>query len=513
MNFPFRAVLALLIFFYSPIFSLKSFHSTEEFSIENNNWKVFQTDNISLTKINQTEFFQLNENKEESQEKLDLYLDFETPLKELSHYKIITANYEQNKYQNFNGQYSGKFYFQDHYISLLPLPSSVFFPGKISGSFTIEFWAYFYKNYDHQYMIKYMGNNLSDDQDKNSYGFAVYTRNNKIVYQFNNFFWSPKKETISMEIEEEENIKLEQWEHHALTFNILNGKLSAFKNGVEQEVKWATVDGKTLSPILTPSIKEELSTPFLIGQNGIFALDNFKVLKDVKEKFYIKKYKNQESVLVTDIYHFSENLSELKKISFSFKTPEYSFLKLAYRVSGQYFRPDDKQVKWVYIQNNIDHFPEDFSWGKYIQFKIQAYPYEDMSEPLVINGIKLYHSADVAPYPPILINVTPLDGKVDIEWIPSPEDDIAGYEIYYGNRKEDYICRDAAEGKSPVFVPATDIGKITKKNFILSGLVNENPYFIALRSVDKNGHKSPFSKEIYVRPSTIYNEKKYSVDR
>ena len=106
-----------------------------------------------------------------------------------------------------------------------------------------------------------------------------------------------------------------------------------------------------------------------------------------------------------------------------------------------------------------------------------------------------------------------MDGKILMSWIPSPEDDIAGYEIYYGNRIGDYICDEAAEGKSPIFVPADEPGRINQMSYMLTGLVNEKPYFISVRSVDRNGNRSQYSKEIYARPSTIFNDNKYSVGR
>lgn len=505
-----------VIFFLSlskQIFGLQSFNEIENFVIEDNNWRVFQSENISAKKINKKTVFQLNENTEANPDKLDLYLDFETALNNLKNYKVIFSDFDMNRYQSVNGSYSGKFYLSGNFISLLPTSSSLLSPGNNPGSFTIEFWIYLYKNYDNQYVIKYIGNNLSDENDKNVYGFSVFTKNNRMVYQFDNFFWSDKKESFSFTIQDDENLELNKWEHHAVSFDIMNGKLTTSRNGIEQEVKWITVDGKPRSEILNPHIKDELSTPMLIGKNGIFALDNFKISKDASQNFYLKKYNNQNSFLITDVYQYSKNISTLKNLNFQFKNPDYSYVKLAYRVSDQYFLPDNSQLPWIYVQNNIDDFPSLESHGRYIQFKVMAYPYEEMTKEITIQSIHVVHSADASPYLPILVNVTPMDGSGKITWIPSPEDDIAGYELYYGNRSEDYVCEDATEGKSPIFIPAKEIGKLNPLDFTITSLINEKPYFISIRTVDKNGHRSPFSKEMYFRPSTVFNEKKYSIGR
>lgn len=504
---------AIIVLFSIDLFGLKPFIPTESFIIDGKNWKVSRSDNMSLQKENQRMIFKLNENTETSPASLDLFLDFDSAIRNIPNYRVITSRFELNKYQCVNGNYSGKFYLPDHYISLLPLSTSIFTPGNNPGSFTIEFWLYFYKNYDNQYVIRYIGNNLSDENDKNIYGISVYTKNNRISYKFDNFFWTDKNEAVSAEIQEDEAIQPYKWEHHAVTFNIMNGKLTTYKNGIEQETFWITLDGKNLSPILSPMIKEELSTPILIGQNGSFSMDNLKITRDARDHFYLKKFNNKESVVVTDIYKLSDNNITIRKISFDFANPEYSFLKLAYRISDQYFLPDNKDLKWIYVQNNIENFPADFQDGKYIQFKMTAYPYADQDREIVINSIKLDYNTDTSPYLPVIAGIQPLDEKALITWIPTPEDDIIGYEIYYGNLSENYICSDANEGKSPVLVPVSQTGKIVPMTFTLTGLVNERPYFISIRSLDKKGHRSPFSKEFYVRPSTVYNPNRYSVDR
>jgi hypothetical protein len=470
-------------------------------------------ENLNLKELNQRYILQLNENTNHDINSYDLYLDFENPVLNLLNYNIIYSKFEMNKYQSVNGNYSGKFYFSDNYISLLPLSTSIFAPGNITGSFTIEFWLYSYKNYDNQYIIKYIGNNLSDEKDKNIYGFSIFIKNGRIVYQFQNFFFNEKNESVSLEIKDEENIVLNKWEHHALTFDIKNGKISVFKNGMEQDVKWVTENGTPLSEVLTPRIKEEMSAPFLIGKGAFFSLDNFKIARYSAAGFDLKKFNTGNAFLITDVYKYSTNKSVLKKMSFQADTPDYSFIKLAYRISDVYFLPDDKKIKWVYLQNGSENFPDNFNIGKYIQFKLDIYPYEGEDKEINLYSIKMDYSEDNSPASPVITGAKPMDGKILMTWIPSPEDDIAGYEIYYGNRIGDYICGDAAEGSSPVFVPISLPGQINPMSFTITGLVNERPYFLSMRSVDKNGHKSPYSKEIYARPSTIFNDNNYSVGR
>ncbi len=505
--------ICLLLFCSSLVHTLKPFTTESILLLESRDIKVFQMENLNLKKLNQRYVFQINENTNYDINSYDLYLDFENPSLSLINYNIIYSKFEMNKYQSVNGNYSGKFYFSDNYISLLPLPTSIFAPGNIIGSFTIDFWLYTYKNYDNQYVIKYIGNNLSDEKDKNIYGFSIFIKNSRVVYQFQNFFFNEKKESVSLEIKDEENIVLNKWEHHALTFDIKSGKISVYKNDMEQDVKWVTENGSPLSEVLTPRIKEEMSAPFLIGKGSFFSMDNFKIGRYTANGFDLKKFNTGNSYLITDVYKYSTNKSVLKKLSYQADRPDYSFIKFSYRISDSYFLPDDKNIKWVFLQNGSENFPENLNTGKYIQFMLQIFPYENEDKEINIYSIKLDYSENNSPASPVISGAEPMDGKILLTWIPTPEDDITGYEIYYGNMIGDYICGDAAEGKSPIFVVATEPGKINPVTYLMTGLVNERPYFISVRSVDNSGHKSPYSKEVYVRPSSIYNNDKYSVGR
>ncbi|OHD55084.1 MAG: hypothetical protein A2Y33_03850 [Spirochaetes bacterium GWF1_51_8] len=505
------AVFLLFFLFAGKLFAYNEFEFIKELTISDKAWKVYTLENLVQSVKAGNRVYILKETKVTNSEFLDLYLDFEKPLQNLPNYKVIASEYETNPYENTSGKNSGKFYFNEHHISLLPFGTSMFSPGKIPGSFTIEFWLYLYKGFDNQYVIKYLGYNPSDEWDKNTYGYSIYVKNKKVIYSFNNFFWSIDNEPYSLQIEEEEQVILHKWEHHAISYNIMNGQISTYKNGIEQQVKWVTTDGKVLSPIYNPYVKDELSTPLVIGKNAFFSLDDLKISSIALDYFNMNRFDNNPGILITDVYKMTENIATLKKIVFGTSVPDLSHVKFAYRISSSYFLPGDPVLEWVYVQNNTDVFPAEYAKGKYIQFKILVYPYEDNQKVLSIDSIKLSYSMDDSPQPPILISAVPGNGSVKVTWMPSVEEDVAGYEIYYGTHEKNYICDDSFSGKSPVFVPYKQSGKLKTFDFTLTGMMNETPYFIAIKSVDANGNRSVFSKEFYVRPSTVYKENGYSV--
>ncbi|NPV02131.1 MAG: fibronectin type III domain-containing protein [Brevinematales bacterium] len=149
--------------------------------------------------------------------------------------------------------------------------------------------------------------------------------------------------------------------------------------------------------------------------------------------------------------------------------------------------------------------------GKYIQFKILVHPYEDNQSPISLDSIRLSYLMDASPQPPMLMSVVPGSGTIKLTWMPTTEDDVIGYEVYYGTHEGNYICGDSLSGKSPIFIPFKQSGKLKTIEYVLQGMRNEVPYFIAIKAVDANGNRSVFSKEAYARPSTVYNGAGFSI--
>ncbi len=504
-------ILVSLFIFCLQSWSQQKYEIVKEMIIENDSWKIFHTANLAKKKYKGKWVYELKEQQYSDPQNSDLYLDFEGKMENLDNYRVIHSDYEKNTHIYQSGSKSAKFYFSQHYVSLLPQRTSIFSPGSVPGSFTIEFWLYLYQPFDYQYVLDYVGSNPTDTSDKNNYGMSIMVKDRKLQFQFENFFWNLEQEPFSWNISENERLNLHQWEHHAVSFNIMTGKLTTYKNGIEQEVQWVTKDSRILSPIFNPLIQEELSTPVIIGRNAFFSLDDLKISRSSLDDFYLHKFVNEPASLETKIYKISGNMSRLKKLDFDIEAPQYAFVKLAYRVSDEYFLPDDDSLSWVYVQNGVTRFPELQSQGKYIQYKVLAYPHPDSIGSIRIQGIHLQYHEDASPEAPVFLAARPSSHQVELSWIPTTEEDIIGYEIYYGNQHEQYICDHSAQGPSPVMVRYQQKGKLQAFNYTLKGLRNETPYFISIRSVDANGNRSPFSREIYVRPSTVYNENGYSV--
>ncbi len=501
----------LVIIVVSILFSsIRRFDTDRIFELKGLNWPIFFYEGLEIKKDENGRYF-IGLSEKPILNDIDLFIDFENNSISQENYKNIYSSFILYKENKYSGISSGKFTFSDSCVKLLPTADSIFYPGNDIGSFTIDFWLYPFKNYNRQYIIYYVGDDIETEENK-KYGLMIYIDNGKLKYKFLNFFYDYQKKNVieDVEISEEENIILYKWEHHAISFDSRIGKLIIYRNGIEDRVIWIKEGFKKSGKIYYPHVREKISTPLVIGKNGFFLIDNLRISKNFINNFNLSPINKNKAFLITKVLKISENIFKIKDIKLNTKKDDFAFIKVGYRISDNIFAPDNQNIPWIYVNLNNFNIPEDYMNGKYIQFKLEIYP-EVAEDDVKIYSLSLNYNTDETPYIPQIVKAIPGDETVEIYFIPSPEDDIEGYEIYYGNESKNYISKDALEGPSPIFVKKQAEGLQYHK--VLLTLSNEKPYFISIRAVDKRGHKSPFSKEVFVRPSSVYSKNNFSIDR
>jgi len=494
-----------------PVFGWATiFQPIEEkrFTLDTLSW--YRIENLRLVTQKNGVVLRLLEERPAADLSEDLLLDFESHSPLLKNYQITYENYIPNPFQVHSGKISAKFFTKNQSLRLLPKSSALFRPGSIPGSFTIEFWSYFYQIYEGQSIVEFIGNNLGDESDQNTYGFRIVVKKNRLTCIFENFFWDGE-ESYSVEISEDMPLLLNRWEHHAVSFNILDGRLVTWRGGVEQQTLWVTKTRRPRSTILIPKIKEEIHASLAIGQGGFLSMDNFAILPKFKDSYAIQNYRQRPAELVSTVYKMPF-LFEIKSLELLAKLPEEpSLVKIAYRLSNQPFPPSDTTLPWVYLPSKAMEFPSEMMIGKYIQFKIQYFPYEENEESPLFSGLSLRYTVYEKPVTPLILSSEAGNGAITLSWLPSPEESIVGYEIYYGHRSQEYMGEESKAGKSPVFVPYKQGGKLEAISYTLDGLENDRAYFVSVRAVDKWGQRSDFSQEIVLFPSDIHTRPRYSV--
>lgn len=88
--------------------------------------------------------------------------------------------------------------------------------------------------------------------------------------------------------------------------------------------------------------------------------------------------------------------------------------------------------------------------------------------------------------------------SVLLGWTPNSENDVAGYEIYYGTESGLYDGTEANEGISPISIS-------TFNEFELSGLDETATYYFAIKAFDGSNNRSAFSDEVSLSLATSIN--------
>lgn len=110
---------------------------------------------------------------------------------------------------------------------------------------------------------------------------------------------------------------------------------------------------------------------------------------------------------------------------------------------------------------------------------------------LVVSGVAFFlltacnnvtdHYDTTAPLPPTNIKTITGDNRVDIYWDPSPDRDVAGYNVYYSySYNGKYIL----------------IGNTTNTYFVDNGAQNGTTYYYAVTAYDYNGNESELSYDV-----------------
>ena len=86
---------------------------------------------------------------------------------------------------------------------------------------------------------------------------------------------------------------------------------------------------------------------------------------------------------------------------------------------------------------------------------------------------------------------------VTLAWDANTETDLAGYNIYYDTSSGDhYYGTGADQGDSPITVLIEDLDDEQNPEFTITGLDDDQDYYLALTAFDSEGNESGYSNEV-----------------
>ena len=93
--------------------------------------------------------------------------------------------------------------------------------------------------------------------------------------------------------------------------------------------------------------------------------------------------------------------------------------------------------------------------------------------------------------------------EVTLAWDANTEADLAGYKVYYDTSSGDpYYGSGSDQGDSPITVLIEDLDDPLNPEFTLTGLDDDQDYYLALTAFDSEGSESDYSNEVSTASGT-----------
>ncbi len=402
------------------------------------------------------------------------------------------------------GRNSAGFLRYSNTIEIIPLEGSVFRSQTPVGSFTVDFHLYPTSTISGSSVVEWYAPTV--ETNGNPTGFKAFFKDGRLYWQFENVFYASNGSTVQVLAGELEKTPLNEWHHHWLQYDADSGLLTLLYDGRESSLSWLTETGREGGTVLKGEFSRYLAVPLTIGKQFLGFIDNFRITRGAAQ-LYSGVFMNQGRI-ISDVLDLRNRGTKLVKFSWDSTEENGTAVRFFCRVSNDYFLPSARSTEgkqsvlpeakipeWIPVKDN-QVFSDGALRGRYFQWKAELYGTRGLYSPL-LHSLTVLIEPDPPPSPPLLIEAVPLNGAVRLRWVKNRESDVQGYRLYYGNASKTYFGTDADQGEAPVFVGNTD-------TVTLTGLKNEQVYFISITAVDDADQESGFSREFIVRPSEIY---------
>ncbi len=431
----------------------------------------------------------------------DLLIDFENPENPVSAgmYEITSNNLKTSSEslmdrsaglsRNIGGLWvSGK-------------PGTFFGSEGLTGSFSIEFW-----------LCPSLAENgeviLNWESSKNVHGRLIYQLLNCIFdgghldWTISNLFdsYTGPEGNGELHLRGSSTIIPDTWSYHALSYDCETGILEYLVNGITEDIKYITSNGKESGQVDLVVLGAPSQLEFCNEYTG--KIDEIRILR---RPYSPPDYQSAEAAgaLGRMLYQPAGGRFETRPIVVStgsvlnsltaeMSVPSQTEVSFFVRSGDNYFNWTDSYPEWKPVESGKKISGVS---GMYFQVACEMYPDGNGSVSPSVTQLTLDFTELPLPLPPFTVKAEAGNGCVKLSWNYSVDDTAGGYYIYYGNRPGEYLGRIAAEGPSPV-----NVGNTT--SYTLTGLENGKIYYFAVASWSALDDRivGPLSKEVFARP-------------
>ncbi|MBN2323736.1 MAG: hypothetical protein JXQ30_08375 [Spirochaetes bacterium] len=389
------------------------------------------------------------------------------------------------------------FFHGENRIVLEPMPGSLFLDDPLER-FTIDFYLYPVSVREERNVFSWYAPTVDTPGFS---GVRAYLRDGRLFWEFKKtFFRGEGGQPVDVMLYERVETPIGEWHHHALRYDADDGLLTLYFDGKEAALAWLTDTGSEEGSLLQGRFSPYLKAGMFIGGEYLGYIDEFRISRGFPE-FFLGRYRGRGEA-TSKVITLPSRGTKLVNVSWKGEENDGTAIRVFCRFSDSYFLPleDDEEsgVKgpsWTRVKNG-EVFSQDGPKGRYMQWKVALYGTEAKYTPRLY-ALDVALQLDPPPQPPTLLETDEGDKRVHLFWVRNNESDIKGYKVYYGTGSGYYFGKGAAAGDSPVWA-----GDVT--SFDLSGLENEQVYFVSITAVDEEGQESGFSREFVARPSAVF---------
>ena len=475
----------------------------------------------------------------------DMALSFSRPSGDLTsddtrRYSVRYASYQFDKTKESYGGSSGKFYRQEDRIEIAARENLWLSGHGDMGSFTIE--------------MRLRPDNIREDAvlfSRVGYasgmknGIEIRVRRGRVCAYLTGIFTASDGHRIDVSLTRGARMSIGRWQHYALSYDRITGKLAQFVDGREEEAKFVTDSGRASEGVLTPSFPAGDAPRSIIGKGFYGGIDEFRIsyrnyehlrsISDTAERRFRELSMsgrtpiNKGGVITGGVQKFPYTGTMIRLFSWDDgRSNDDTGVWFEMRTSDTYFERDDSRLKWYRISNNqrniyMQRTADGYLRGKYIQWRAHLIPSPEGDHTPEVRNIKMDYELDIAPEVPMFVKaVNGGDGKVILTWRKNVDFDLYGYRIYYGVRAGKIdgillriggrpITNDICPGNTMKVTIDADL--IEENRNIDSGMVLEYPimknnvlYYFAVSAYDSYkvdtpyNHESAQSDKTYARP-------------
>ena len=484
------------------IFLVFSLHLTpDEATIEfggQKGWgQLSSVENVAYTQgLHGFNSLELLASPERTNESYDLFLSFDgdTSKDYLEFYDVLSskASYvKKEKAKYGTGALLCRANAKEPAMVLSPKNNSFFFGNSKLNSFTIEFWLCPQNLRAGSNILKWWSQIL----EKKVFMFQniiVSVVDNKLEWSLFNIWRDSNNKGIDVIVRSSNQLPLEKWTHHLLTFDDETGLLEYRINGKVDSTRYLTPSNEETNRIFY-SMKGKTSK-LLIGEGYSGLIDNLIVKNSFSPQGFQEAIKTGERYdknggrVVSHIIDTGGVNSIPKMLDARMDIEKEATVAFFIRTSNNPYNWTNSFPQWRAVSKKEAIF--NCQPGRFFQIAFNIYPTKDGSSSPVIHSLTLDYDRDTFAKPPIELIAKEGDGYVDLSWSRSIDFDVKGYLVFFGDREGQYL------------LPSSPIDAKDSLSIRIYNLENGKLYFFSVAAYDENGKLNPgeFSKEVWIRP-------------